>query len=81
MWSERLEHGVVTDTTPPAAELCFDGDQFERSAAVGTGERPGHFEHARCSLDRLDAKRLRPARGWISGQRSACRDEFRLDYQ
>jgi hypothetical protein len=36
--SRCLEHGVITDAAPPAAELAFDGDQFECRAAVGLAD-------------------------------------------
>jgi hypothetical protein len=33
-----FEHGVVTDSAPPAAEISVDGDELEGGAAVGAGE-------------------------------------------
>lgn len=36
--SRTVEHGVVTDSSPPAAEFIADGDEFEGGATVGAGE-------------------------------------------
>jgi hypothetical protein len=77
--SRCVEHRVITGAATPAAQLAFDGDQFECRAAVGAGERRRHFQHTRCPVDGLHAKRLSPPRGRIGCQRIAGRDEFRRE--
>ncbi len=36
--SRTFEYGVVTDSTPPTAQVIVDGDELECGAAVGAGE-------------------------------------------
>src|SRR5660397_115373 len=43
--SRTPENGVVTNSSPSAAQVTIDRDEFEGGAPVGTGERPCHLQY------------------------------------
>src|SRR5271163_5003746 len=75
-----FEDIVVSDTTPSAAQLGIDGNQFKSGATVGTGERPCHFQDPRRGLHGLDAQRPRPWGRWVRGVGIAGWNELRLHH-